>query len=309
MACKEGLDDIVSILIDRTEVEQLTESVGNQNTPLHLILMHKEEKLSLALQILNKIKLKEQNYLSHMILHQMNHNKYSILQIAIDNNHMQIIEAIIKDFYPDYNQADSNGNLPIHLAADNGSIPILNILFKYKAVSLGLNSKNENPLHIAATKNRFQFIEKFLKYEKSFLSEMTDKGVDLTPCVQQFDCNMHTPLFSALIMDNLKSLEIFANCDEVDSNATDKDGNTVIHVCAQFNNVESLRYLLKNSAFVETIFLKNNLQETPLHVAGRHGNIEIFKLILEKFYDGKHFLLNFYLISIKILTKIFFFFK
>jgi len=44
--------------------------------------------------------------------------------------------------------------------------------------------------------------------------------------------------------------------------------------------------MLKSNKFNETLFIANNVGELPLHMASKKGNIEVFKLILTKFYDG-----------------------
>ena len=257
----------------------------------------KEEKLDLIVQILEKVKLKKNNFLTHLIFNKLNQKNKSILQLAIENNHINIAETIIKNYYLDYEQPDGNGNLPIHLAANNGSLKVLDILFNYKAISMTPNFKHENPLHLAAAKNRFAFIERFMKYENSYMAEMADKGVDSVPCVKQKNELFYTPLFTAILADHIKSIELLSASDDVEYDATDKDGNSLFHICAQLNSVEPLRLLLKHSKFIQTIFIKNDFQETPLHVAGKTGNIDIFKLILGKFYDGKLILLIKYLFN------------
>ncbi len=82
------------------------------------------------LEILEKIHAKKQIYLSYTLLYKLNSQKRSILQLAIENNHLNIVDAIIKKFYPDFDKPDANGNLPIHLAAECGSIAVLNILVR-----------------------------------------------------------------------------------------------------------------------------------------------------------------------------------
>jgi ankyrin repeat protein len=131
MAFKSGLDDIAAILIDRLDAENLIRS-SSDCLPVFAALELKEEKLDLVVKMLEKIYSRSQLYLSHTLLYKLNAHKHSILQVAIENNHLNIVEVIIKRFYPDYNKLDSNGNTPTLLAAEAGNIAVLNILVSYK---------------------------------------------------------------------------------------------------------------------------------------------------------------------------------
>jgi len=130
MAFKSGLDDIAAILIDRLDAENLIRS-SSDCLPVFAALELKEEKLDLVVKMLEKIYSRSQLYLSHTLLYKLNAHKHSILQVAIENNHLNIVEVIIKRFYPDYNKLDSNGNTPTLLAAEAGNIAVLNILVSY----------------------------------------------------------------------------------------------------------------------------------------------------------------------------------
>lgn len=290
---KLGHDKISSLLIDRYEVEPLLEleKITSKNTtslPIHTAVSSKNEKLDIVVQILEKVKKAESNYLLNLMFYRLNEFKQSILQIAITRGHLNIIEAILKDYYIEFDKLDGNGNLPIHMAAFTGNVNILDILIKLKLVRCSPNSKNETPLHIAAQKNRFAFITKFLKYDKEHHDEMNEPedNNDDKPCIQRLNNNGYPPLFSALLMDHLHSVQVLAQDPDIDYTFQDKNGDSAFHICAQFNNSESLRYMLKNPNFIDNIFLLNKNDETPLHLAGKFGNIEIFKIILAKFYDG-----------------------
>lgn len=175
-ACLEGYDDIALILIEKSNPEKLCDSTGAENLPIHLAVSKKIEKARIVLEMLDKVKLNKLAFLENLMLYKLNDHNQSILEIAMENNHLMIVEEIIKDFYEDYDLPDANGNLPIHLAADNGSTQIFDILDKYKAVRYSPNSKNDNPLHLAAIKNRFAFIEKFLKNERNYVTDLDDGG-------------------------------------------------------------------------------------------------------------------------------------
>lgn len=139
---------------------------------------------------------------------------------------------------------------------------------------------------MAAAKNRFEFINTFLKLEK----ENTENTDSYIPCALQTNDDFHTPLIVAVQNDRLKCVEALLKSKETEQSqlfAMDREGNTIVHMCARQNLVEVLRQLLlKHAKVLDTIFIPNNVKELPLHIAASLGNIEIFKLILSRFLDG-----------------------
>lgn len=131
--------------------------------------------------------------------------------------------------------------------------------------------------------------------ENDYITERKYVDIEVTPCIKKKNNFSQTPLFSAISLDNVKCVEALVQSPDIELNAVDNEGNTCIHLCARFNNVESLRYLLKMSKFLDVIFVANNSRELPLHVAAKNGNLEVFKLILGKFYDGLSIFLSIFL--------------
>jgi len=285
-ACKSGYDESIRQLVDMTDPIELVEGKAGVSLPIHYLTRQPVEKDLLFIQMLDRVKTYSDNVLETLLLYKVDENNHTILELAMDNSHTKIVEAIIRDYYTDYDKPDANGDLPIHHAADNGSLAIFDIFSKYKAIRYASNAKNYNPLHVAAEKNRFDFIKKFLKEEWNYITDLDDSGVDIVPCIKQVNKNGHTPLFVALFNDNIKSVEYLAADENCDSTTQDPDGDTIFHVCAQYNNVESLRFLLKNSHYINTMFIRNKKQQTPLHIAATNGSIDIMKMIIDKFYDG-----------------------
>jgi len=146
-------------------VESLA-SATKSSLPIHLAVRCKQEKFAIVSQMLEKVKNAQGNYLENLMYYQLDENKHSVLQLAINKEHLKIIEAILRDYYPNLDQPDANGSLPIHLAAFTGSLGVLEVMIKYKAVRCAYNSKKETVLHVAARKNRFKFISALLKYER-----------------------------------------------------------------------------------------------------------------------------------------------
>jgi len=196
LACKHGYDDIALLILNRTNIESLI-SVPNDCLPLHLICKFKEEKLELVKSILNKLNSQKRlsniltacYYNNNIINEDENFNIYvneavklldnngeTIFSFLIENNHLNIIEFVLKE----YNQyvvdlVDRNNNCIIHLAAKSGTTEILKLLIKYNAFSTKVNSNGENALHIAAANNKFNFIREYLINEKIIMGKQADE--------------------------------------------------------------------------------------------------------------------------------------
>ena len=169
IACQNGSEDLACLLIDKSDMKVLAYS-QNENSPLHLACSNKKESKLIVKRLLDRIKNEEPSELSYM-LNKLNKEKQSIMNIAIENNHINIIDILLKDYYAakEKESEDKNGNFLIHLVAKSGSTEILKVFIKNEAVSFNKNSKGDTALHIAAENNKFNFIKDFLAYEKAYV--------------------------------------------------------------------------------------------------------------------------------------------
>ena len=301
IACiKSVSDDIANLLIDATDVEKLS----NRLT-IHLICKNKEDKFFLAKKILEKVKTEskqEKNYLA-ALLKKEDPNKKTILHVATEYKQLKIVESLFRDYNADKDVRDGkNGNYLIHLAAKQASTDLMHILEKYDAVSFKQNFNLENALHVAAQNNASRFLRRLLDYEKTLVNKIDNENFitcickcefcecDYVPQCVQLDKKKYTPLMSALAALNHKCVEEIISVNEnVDVDMRDIEGNNMLQICAQFNNVESLNYLINkylNSKNMGILESKNLHDETILHVACRHGNLEIIKIVLNTVYES-----------------------
>jgi ankyrin repeat protein len=142
ISCKHDNDSVAELIINHDmDIEKLLTS----NFPLHLICKSKIEKIHLVNLTLLKFKLAQANnakaYLEQA-LSKLDSNKQTILHISVENNHLNIVELLFRDFNINKLLKDGkNGNLAIHLVAKTGSLKMLDILHKYDAV---FNYRNNN---------------------------------------------------------------------------------------------------------------------------------------------------------------------
>jgi hypothetical protein len=88
----------------------------------------------------------------------------------------------------------------------------------------------------------------------------------------------YTPLSLAIIGGHTKCVELLVMLnDQVDLMAVDSQGNSIYQLCAQFNNIESLRFCLtrKDPRFFDPLYIRNTTKENVIHTASREENLEV----------------------------------
>ncbi len=316
VACKNGNEDVAELLIEKLDPNSLFNSLiyeFSNSLPMHLACRHKNEKLTIIKAILEKLKnILDSSFSIFQVLKKEDNNRQTILHLAIENNHLNIVEHLLQNY--NFNNELTNasrGNLPIHIAAKNGSLEMLSLLQKYHAVSFDRNTNRENAMHIAASFNRYKFIRQFLFFERALSQEKTEiemtimnadehmtciclceeEMIKFGACLKAKDCKQYTPLMTALAASNQKCVnEILGNIDDNEIledilTARDANENTIYHICAEFNNIESLKFLFQKHYLNDLVFCKNSSEDTILHCAIRNGNLEMVKLILNKLIE------------------------
>lgn len=195
VALKYDSNDVANLLIDHIDSEKLSYyKQANKSLPLHLACRSKQEKLELVRKMLVKLKrdsTDDKNYLDY-VLRKEDSGRQTVVHIAINNNHLRIVELLFAEFNLDRTIKEGKlGNMSIHASAKNGSIKTLDILEKYDGVSFAQNNNLDNALHIAAENNSVMFLKEFLIYEKNLLNQVeTDRNY---LCACKCDLESHVP--------------------------------------------------------------------------------------------------------------------
>jgi len=99
IACKSGNDRIILLLLDYLDAESLVETFKDE-TPIHLLLENRgEEKVETTRAILEKIRQGKKYLLDNMILNTLTPKNCSVLQTAMENEHVNIVDMIEIIFY------------------------------------------------------------------------------------------------------------------------------------------------------------------------------------------------------------------
>ncbi len=294
LACKNANSDLAILLVQHSDIDSLIKQTAPDTFLLHIICKSKSEMTSLVQAILNKLKTASDNNttatttrnLLKLAFTREDSNRQPLLHIAIQNNHLNIVETLMRDYLIDKDIKDAkNGNLATHEVARTGSVAMFDLLEKYDFISNKQNNNLENALHIAASANRDLFIHRYLFYENN--TDMSrvecqcscDSSVAI-PSVQVLNKDFLTPLLLAAINGNLKCLRELSTDLNTKIDVRDTNGNSVYHLFAEFSHLECLQYFLKNHfAKNQKLLLSvNNQEETVVHVACRSGNLELIKI-------------------------------
>lgn len=281
LACKIGNEEITNLIIKKL-IEQNKFDLLQHKTfavsPIYLTVLHQHEKY-LTFRLLY-IKLKELGLLE-MILSEVDEENKTLLEKSLEIGHLQIIDLLLKD-NEFKNSYDVNGDLIMHIAAKYGTKDLFETLVKYDCVSFQLNKSNhENALHIAAKYNGFEFIKCLLEYEKNFFKTANSSK----PMVQIKNKNNLTPLQVAIMKRYDRCVKELIESSDIDLDVLESENNySIYHLCVLSSDIESLNVLLNRTEkrFFEPLFFKSKLNETPMHLACKLGNLEAMRLIMNK---------------------------
>ena len=84
-ACRDEYDSTAALLIDRTEPMKLVEAKYCQNLPVHYLTRCSTEKCELFTQMLDRVKEYSVSVMETLMLHRVDENKHTILEIAMDH--------------------------------------------------------------------------------------------------------------------------------------------------------------------------------------------------------------------------------
>ncbi|POM63705.1 Hypothetical protein PHPALM_20862 [Phytophthora palmivora] len=128
------------------------------------------------------------------------------------------------------------------------------------------NKKGESVLHVAVAEDQLEIVQHLVS--NGAMLNLQDKKRRFTPLMLALA--QQPPSFEEIFQVLLKG--------KPDLSVQDSSGQTVLHLAAEYEEVESLKLLLRAKAKVDAV---DNMKMTALHVAVGKENLEIVQLLIE----------------------------
>ncbi|KAK6248750.1 hypothetical protein QUC31_020315 [Theobroma cacao] len=151
--------------------------------------------------------------------------------------HLHFAEAVLNSRPELASELDSQGFSPLHLASANGYTEMVKLLLSVNPdMCLAREEDGRTPLHLAVMKGRVDVIQELVHVNSEAAQYTLNKG--------------ETLLNLAVEHNRLKTTKLLVELgrDKDIVNIKDRDGNSVLHVAVSVKRIETVKYLLNETA-------------------------------------------------------------
>jgi len=195
------------------------------------------------------------------------------------------------------------GQTPFFIATQVQSMDLLQIFADYKNQAILIKDRfGENPLFECARNgneaifkwfidingNEFYFARGQQNYKGQTiehvvcLHKQTELVDEIRPRLDTVDYYGSLPLFYSLQQNDKEMInKYFVDRARDCFKLRNYKWETIFHIAAKSNSLESLKLIIGNSVFIDQLLKKDYAGNTPIHIAAKNGNIEILTYLCQ----------------------------
>ncbi|XP_075871211.1 ankyrin repeat and death domain-containing protein 1A isoform X2 [Nelusetta ayraudi] len=191
-----------------------------------------------------------------------NEDGLNILHCAATNNHTDIVEYIVNDLQmKELDREDKSGNKAFSLAAESGCVDMLKMLMdEYDMATMKPNKGGDTPLHLAAGNDHLDAVQLLLQC----FDTRDEVNMDGETALYRAAVNGQERCAMALLEAGCDPNILTFHC-------------SALHPVSEIGDTPLVQLLLEHGANPD---LRNQRQETPLHLAVKNSHIPVIHLLL-----------------------------
>lgn len=195
-----------------------------------------------------------------------NNDDRNVLHMAVLSKNADVLQLLlsVKDSDRLINRKDCDGDTPLHHAARNAFLDIVQILLKHGARASAKNSSEETTLHAACRYNFPNVVREIVRQDARLVNET--------------DMHWNTPLHAAAQGGFSETAAILVEAG-ADLEAKNYYEWTPLTVACKNGDFDTVSNLLGAGASVNSV---DKMKNRPLHIAAQFGNEAVVKLLLSR---------------------------
>jgi len=192
-------------------------------------------------------------------------NMKNCVHMAIENEHLETLTMLLEEKFLERNlySPDVYERVPLHYASMVKDVRIMDTLLSKHTKFTFHDETQQTPLHLAAQYGMFAHVEALARRVASGLNERDDQG--------------RTALHNAVINGHRKVCFTLLKLG-ADAGCTDNDGWTPLMWASKLGFEKSCQELLAKASWLDSVNMEG---DTALHIACRHGRVNIVRLLLD----------------------------
>lgn len=205
----------------------------------------------------------------------------SALHLATNKGHVSIVEILLTRCKIDPNLQNAQQDTPLHLACKQNQHEIIIKLLASPGININLqNSEGKTPLHILCMSGQLDLVEK-ISANPNILPDLADSQ-GCTPLLTAYKA-----LGSSALPQHARAIFMhLIQRPDINYNAQDSEGNTVLHLSLKANDLDTAKLLLSsNRADPKKV---NNAGKSVLYLAVEMNLIEIVRICIENYKMSLH---------------------